>query len=123
PVVGVLGVFDDVGRATPSGWRDEGQLLYLIGATRDELDGSQWAAMHGHLGGLPPQVDLEVERELAQIMVSCSRDGLVDAARSLSEGGLVAALAQGVFRYGVGARVVLDEVCQRDGISPAQALL
>ena len=121
-IVGVLGVFDDVDRATPSGWREEGQLLYVLGTTRAELDGSQYAAIAGHLGGLPPVVDLEEERVLAEVMVSCSRDGLIDAAREVSEGGLAAALALGALRYGVGARVVLDELAQRDGVSIAQAL-
>ena len=62
PVVGVLGVIDDVTRRTPVGFADEGQQIYLLGTTRDELDGSEWAhVVHGHLGGLPPQVDLGVE--------------------------------------------------------------
>ena len=121
-IVGVLGVFDDVDRATPSGWREEGQLLYVLGTTRAELDGSQYAAIAGHLGGLPPVVDLEAERVLAEVMVACSRDGLIDAAREVGEGGLAAALALGALRYGVGARVVLDELAQRDGLSLAQAL-
>ncbi len=123
PVVGVLGVFDDVARSTPSGWREDGQNLYLLGVTRgDDLNGSQLAALHGHLGGLPPAVNLEDERLLAEVMVACSRDGLVDAARDVSEGGLAAAVAQGALRYGVGARVVLDEACERDGLSAPQAL-
>jgi len=121
-IVGVLGVFDDVDRATPSGWREEGQLLYVLGTTGAELDGSQYAAIAGHLGGLPPVVDLEAERVLAEVMVACSRDGLIDAAREVGEGGLAAALALGALRYGVGARVVLDELAQRDGLSLAQAL-
>jgi phosphoribosylformylglycinamidine synthase II len=121
-IVGVLGVFDDVTRATPSGWREDGQILYMLGTTKPELDGSQYAAIAGHLGGLPPAVDLAAERVLAEVMVSASRDGLIDAARDVSEGGLAAAVAYGALRYGVGARLVLDEVCERDVITPAQAL-
>ena len=113
---------DDVARAIPSGWREGGQSLYVIGATRPELDGSEFAALHGHLGGLPPQVDMAWERELAQILIACSRDGLIDAARDVSEGGLAAAIAYGALRYGVGARIVLDEVVERSGVSPAEAL-
>ncbi len=123
PVVGILGVFDDVARATPSGWRDEGLALWLIGETRAELDGSQFAALSGHLGGIPPVIDLATEITLAQIMVAASRDGLIDAARDVSEGGLATAVALGSLRYGVGARIVLDEICERDGITPAHALL
>ena len=123
PVIGVLGVLDDVARRTPSGWRAPGQAIYLLGATRDEFGGSEWAfAEHGHLGGVPPVVDLDDEKRLADILVNASRDGLVDAAHDLSEGGLAQALVEACLRYGVGARVWLDELCDRDGVSPFAAL-
>ena len=123
PVVGVLGVLDDVARRTPSGWREAGQVIYLLGSTRDEFGGSAWAdVVHGHLGGLPPAVDLDAERVLGEILVAASRDGMVDAAHDLSDGGLAIALAEGCLRYGVGARVWLDELCERDGIDPFVAL-
>ncbi len=123
PVVGMLGVFDDVARATPSGWREAGQVLYLLGRSRAELDGSQFAALSGHLGGLPPAVDVEAERVLAAVMVAASRDGLVDAAREVGEGGLLMAAAFGCLRYGVGARIAVDDVCAHDGLTAAEALL
>ena len=123
PVIGVLGVMDDVARRTPSGWRTPGQVIYLLGTTRDELDGGEWAhALHGHLGGRPPVVDLGAEQLLGEILVNASRDGLVDAAHDLSDGGLAVALAESVLRYGVGARVWLDAVCERDGIDTFTAL-
>ncbi len=123
PVVGVLGVLDDVARRTPSGWREPGQNLYLLGTTREELSGSEWAAVvHDHLGGTPPGVDLEAERTLAAVMVSCSRDGLVDAAHDLADGGLAQAVVEGCLRYGVGARLWLGELCERDGVDAATAL-
>ncbi|MDR4534002.1 phosphoribosylformylglycinamidine synthase subunit PurL [Glutamicibacter sp. PS] len=124
PVVATLGKLDDVARRTPSGWRPEadGQAIYLIGTTKDELDGSEFANLRGHLGGLPPQVDLAAEKALGAILINASRDGMVDAAHDLSEGGLAAALSEMVLRYGVGARVALDEICQRDGIDAFTAL-
>lgn len=110
PVVGVLGVIDDVTRRTPIGFADEGHLLFLLGDTREELGGSAWSQVaHGHLGGLPPTVDLERERLLAEILVSGSRDGMVDAAHDLSDGGLVQALVESCLRGGNGARIVLPE--------------
>ena len=116
PVVGVLGVFDDVARRTPSGWREDGQAIYLMGATKDELDGSEFANLHGHLGGQPPAVDLKREKLLGELLVNASRDGMIDAAHDLSEGGLAAALSEMALRFGVGARIGLDEVCERDGV-------
>ncbi|WP_083701840.1 phosphoribosylformylglycinamidine synthase subunit PurL [Tersicoccus sp. Bi-70] len=116
PVVGVLGVFDDVARRTPSGWREDGQAIYLLGSTRDELDGSAWAGLRGHLGGRPPAVDLATEKTLGEILINASRDGMVDAAHDLSTGGLAAALSESCLRYDVGARIGLDEAAERDGV-------
>ncbi|CAN5314189.1 phosphoribosylformylglycinamidine synthase subunit PurL [soil metagenome] len=110
PVVAVLGVIDDVTRRTPSGFLAEGQQIYLLGVTREELSGSEWASVvHGHLGGLPPAVDLAVEKELADILLNSSRDGLVDAAHDLSDGGLAQALVECCLRNEVGARVWLPD--------------
>ncbi|AEW95712.1 MULTISPECIES: phosphoribosylformylglycinamidine synthase subunit PurL [Streptomycetaceae] len=110
PVVAVLGVIDDVTRRTPVAFAEEGQLIYLLGETRDELGGSAWAQVaHGHLGGLPPAVDLEREKLLAEILISGSRDGMIDAAHDLSDGGLVQALAESCLKGGKGARIVLPE--------------
>ena len=123
PVVGVLGVLDDVTRAVPSGFREPGQAIYLLGTTRDELDGSAWADVaHSHLGGRPPAVDLGAERALAGVLVASGRDGIVDAAHDLSEGGLAVALAEACLRYGVGARVDLDTLTARDGVDDFEAL-
>ncbi|MBF4994774.1 phosphoribosylformylglycinamidine synthase subunit PurL [Arthrobacter gandavensis] len=116
PVVGVLGVFDDVARRTPSGWREDGQAIYLMGVTRDELDGSEFANLRGHLGGQPPKVDLQAEKLLGELLINASRDGMIDSAHDLSEGGLAAALSEMALRFGVGARIGLDEVAERDGV-------
>jgi len=123
PVVGVLGVLEDVTRRTPSGWREPGQAIYLLGATRPEFGGSEWAWVeHGHLGGLPPACDLDAERRLAQVLIAGNRDGLLGAAHDLSDGGLAQALVEGCLRYGVGAQVWLEPVCSRDGVSAFAAL-
>ncbi|MEE4424795.1 phosphoribosylformylglycinamidine synthase subunit PurL, partial [Streptomyces bugieae] len=110
PVVAVLGVIDDVTRRTPIGFAEEGQLIYLLGDTREEFGGSAWSqVVHEHLGGLPPQVDLERERLLAEILISASRDGMIDAAHDLSDGGLIQALVESCLRGGTGARLVVPD--------------
>ncbi|GAA1924717.1 phosphoribosylformylglycinamidine synthase subunit PurL [Streptomyces sodiiphilus] len=110
PVVGVLGVIDDVTRRTPVAFATEGQLIYLLGDTAEEFGGSAWAqVVHDHLGGMPPKVDLERERLLAQILVAASRDGMIDAAHDLSDGGLVQAVTESCLRGGHGARLVVPE--------------
>ncbi|MCX4639160.1 phosphoribosylformylglycinamidine synthase subunit PurL [Streptomyces sp. P9-2B-2] len=114
PVVAVLGVIDDVNRRTPIAFAEEGQLVYLLGDTREELGGSAWSqVVHDHLGGLPPKVDLERERLLAEVLISASRDGMIDAAHDLSDGGLIQALVESCLRGGKGARLVVP-----DGLDP-----
>ncbi|HIW99280.1 MAG TPA: phosphoribosylformylglycinamidine synthase subunit PurL, partial [Candidatus Nesterenkonia stercoripullorum] len=124
PVVGVLGTFDDVARRTPSGfqrWAD-GQAIYLLGTTGDELDGSEFARGRGHLGGTPPELDLAAEKTLGEILINASRDGMIDAGHDLSEGGLAAGLAEMSLRFGVGARVALNGIVERDGVDAFTAL-
>jgi phosphoribosylformylglycinamidine synthase len=112
PVVGVLGVIDDVERRTPMAWSTDGEAIYLLGETKNELAGSEWAhAVHNHLGGLPPELDLEKERTLAEILIAGSRDGMISAAHDISEGGLVQTLSEMAIRANIGARVwVPDEL-------------
>jgi len=111
PVVGVLGVIDDVHRRIPTGLGLEpGETLILLGETRDELDGSIWAQVeHDHLGGAPPEVDLAREQLLADILLAGSRDGLVSAAHDLSEGGLAQAVVEAALAGETGCRILLPE--------------
>jgi len=106
PVIGVLGVIDDVDRRTPMAWAEDGELIYILGTTRDEFAGSEWAhAIHNHLGGLPPVLDLQAEKTLAEILVAGSRDGMLSAAHDVSDGGIVQTLAEMAMRSNIGARV------------------
>ena len=117
PVVCVLGVMDDVRRANPSGWRQEGLAVVALGTTRAELDGSAWArVVHDHLGGMPPQVDLDAEAALGRVLTALSGasapDGspLLRAAHDCSDGGLIQTLVDACLRFGVGASVDLTGV-------------
>jgi phosphoribosylformylglycinamidine synthase len=110
PVVGVLGVIDDVARRTPIAFTDEGDTLLLLGTTGDDFGGSEWAwAAHRHLGGTPPPLDLAAEKALGEILVAGSRDGMLTAAHDLSDGGLAQALVESCLRGGNGVRVVLPD--------------
>ncbi len=123
PVVGVLGIIDDVERRVPSAWQDEGNNIYLLGVTRTELDGSAWAGtIHQHLGGLPPQLSLDDEKNLAHLVQGAALEGLLMSAHDLSDGGLAQGLAECVTRFGIGARVWLDEIIERDGMDLTSAL-
>jgi phosphoribosylformylglycinamidine synthase len=105
PVVGVLGVIDDVDRRTPIAWDEDGELIYILGDTNDEFAGGEWAHhVHHHLGGLPPKVDLERERLLGEVLVAGSRDGMLSAAHDVSDGGIAQVLVEMALHAGSGAR-------------------
>ena len=110
PVIGVLGVHDDVRRRLSVGFPDASgpASIVLLGRTGEEFGGSAWAhVLHGHLGGRPPAPDLDVERRLAALLVAAAEAGLLSAAHDLSDGGLAVALAESCLRGGVGCAVRL----------------
>ena len=108
PVIGVLGVHDDVRRRVPSGFSLPDAAIVLLGETRSEFGGSLWAWLrHGHLGGLPPAVDLRAEHSLADVLVAASAGRLIVAAHDLSDGGLGLALAEACLAGGIGCSVTL----------------
>jgi phosphoribosylformylglycinamidine synthase len=93
---------------------DETAALLLLGDTRVELSGSEWAwVMHDHLGGRPPTVDLAVEKRLAGLLAEASARGVLAAAHDLSDGGLAQALVEACLRTDVGATVTVpdDDPC------------
>jgi phosphoribosylformylglycinamidine synthase len=109
PVIGVLGVIDDVSRRTKHAFGTDGSPVFLLGETRDEFGGSEWHAMHGFLGGRPPAVDFAREQVLADVLITAAREGLLDAAHDLSEGGLAIALVEACLHGDMGVRVRLPE--------------
>jgi phosphoribosylformylglycinamidine synthase len=124
PMIVTLGRYDDVATAVPS-WLHpafDGSAIYMLGETFDELDGSQFAHLRGHLGGVPPKVDLAKERQLAGLLSNASRTHMLDAAHDLSDGGLAGALADMVLHAGVGMRINLNYITERDGIDAFTAL-
>lgn len=112
PVVGVLGVLDDVSQRVPMGLRPgSGDALVLLGRTDEQFGGSEWAhVLHAHLGGLPPTVDLAAEQALAGLLAQAAESGLVASAHDLSDGGLGQALVEACLRHNAGAQVNLAAV-------------
>lgn len=113
PVVGVLGVIEDVSKANPHDVpaSDEEFSLVLLGETFDEFGGSVWQDISGAgLGGVPPKVDLANEERLAQFFADAADNGGVTAAHDLSEGGLSQAVFEMLQTSGKGADLDLAAV-------------
>jgi phosphoribosylformylglycinamidine synthase subunit PurL len=90
------------------GFTADGASLVVLGRTEPEFGGSAWAhVLHGHLGGEPPEPDLDAELRLAALLADACAHGLLNAAHDLSDGGLAVALAESCLRGGSGCRVTL----------------
>ena len=129
PVVGVLGVMEDVRKAAPSGFQREDSAVVLLGKTYEELDGSAWARIvHDHLGGVPPRVDLDEEMALGRVLLALhgAETGelgrVIESAHDLSSGGLAQALVEMTGNAGIGGAFDLRPLCDRDGIDSFTAL-
>jgi phosphoribosylformylglycinamidine synthase len=110
PVIGVLGVIDDVRTRTPMSFDCAGLDLYLLGETADDVAGSEWAYMHGQRGGSAPIADLQREMRLIELLVAGRTSKIFTAAHDLSQGGLSATLTEMVLRHNVGAKIKIENI-------------
>jgi phosphoribosylformylglycinamidine synthase len=95
PVIGMLGIIDDLSHITPSGFQKNGDIVYLIGKTFPELGGSEYLKrIHDKVAGLPPHLDLETEKEVQRVVIEAIRGGMVQSCHDLADGGLAVGLAE-----------------------------
>jgi phosphoribosylformylglycinamidine synthase len=118
PVVAVVGLVDDLTATPPPPAFTAGDAIVVLGTTRPELGGSEWAAVvHGETGGRPPVADLDAARALHAFVAEIVREREVSGVHDVSDGGLAVALAEMAFAGGVGFKVDLAT----DGCTVAEA--
>ncbi len=106
PVIGVLGVVEDVTKRTPMGIKP-GQEIYVIGNVDDNFSGSEWAHIHGkQIGDRSPVADLDMERRL--VLMLLEGQPIFEAAHDISNGGFAASISEMVLRTNVGATITLE---------------
>ena len=112
PVLGVVGLLEDATRVLGRSFRSTGDVIVLLGETHHELGGSEYLkTMHGMIAGEPPELELEREKALQQLLVLSAREGLVRSAHDCAEGGLAVTLAECTFGTdGIGLDVDLRAV-------------
>jgi phosphoribosylformylglycinamidine synthase len=95
PIIGMVGVLDDVSRAVGSHFQRPGDVIVLLGSTRGHLGASSyWAHVLDTIAGDAPPVDLVTERHLVDLLVEAASQKLLSSAHDLSDGGLAVALAE-----------------------------
>jgi phosphoribosylformylglycinamidine synthase len=106
PVIGVLGVIQDVRKRTPMSFTESDLELHLLGETGEDVAGSEWAFLHNQRVGQSPVADLAREMRLIEVLLE--GNSFFVAAHDLSQGGLSAGLTEMVLRHKVGATISLD---------------
>jgi phosphoribosylformylglycinamidine synthase len=112
PVIGVVGLLEHADRVVSRRFQSAGDAIVLLGEGRGELGGSEYLKLaHGVVQGVPPAIDLTVERALQDLLVDLADARLMRSAHDCSDGGLAVTLAECAFdTEGVGADVSIDSV-------------
>jgi phosphoribosylformylglycinamidine synthase len=115
PVIGMVGLITDLDHITTQGFKQEGDVIVLLGETKAELGGSEFQyVIHGVTEGRPPMIDLDAEKRLQDAVLKAIRSGLVRSAHDLSEGGLALALAEACISGGLGALAAFETALRPD---------
>ncbi|HEY3347889.1 MAG TPA: AIR synthase related protein, partial [Nitrospirota bacterium] len=120
PVIGMVGIIDDVNKAVTLSFKDTGDSIILLGDTLEELGGTEYlSTVHGLDKGMPPTLDLGIELALHTATLEAISEGLVKSAHDCSDGGLAIALAESCFRGNaepVGCSVELSSGIRKDAL-------
>ncbi|NEU31660.1 phosphoribosylformylglycinamidine synthase subunit PurL [bacterium LRH843] len=108
PIIGMVGLIEDIDHITTQSFKNEGDLIYLIGETKPEFGGSELQKLvDGKISGKAPSIDLDVEKKQLEQLLSAIKQGLVASAHDVSEGGVSIALAECMVDGKIGAEVTL----------------
>ncbi|MCS0656424.1 phosphoribosylformylglycinamidine synthase subunit PurL [Cytobacillus firmus] len=107
PVIGMVGLVEDIDHVTTQSFKAAGDLIYLVGETKDEFGGSELQKMtYGRIFGKAPELDLEKEEKAQEQILKAIRSGLVASAHDVAEGGLAVAAAESLIgSTGLGADI------------------
>jgi phosphoribosylformylglycinamidine synthase len=120
PTIGMLGIVEDLSHIMTQNFKNEGDLIFLAGTTREEFGGSEYIKeIHGLVTGDAPRIDLDFERNLQRFVLTAIKKGLAKSAHDTAEGGLAVALAECCIsdrEHMIGARLNLQGDVRRDAL-------
>ena len=122
-LISAISIVKDIRKCVSMDAKGPGDMLYLVGQTRDELGGSQYYGLHGHIGAQVPVVNVEAGKKIFKAVSNAIEEGVVRACHDLSEGGLAVAAAEMAFAGELGIRLNLDKVPRSADLSRDDTLL
>ncbi|NQT29295.1 MAG: phosphoribosylformylglycinamidine synthase subunit PurL, partial [Candidatus Saganbacteria bacterium] len=95
PTIGMIGILPDINRRCTQYFKHEGDVILLLGDTKEELGGSEYLkVIHGKVAGDAPELDLEKEKAVQKVVYEAIQAGLINSAHDCSEGGLAVVLGE-----------------------------
>ena len=123
PMIGMVGVLDDVTKRVPAAFQQQGDAIFVLGTTKGELGGSQYLSeATGDTFGAPPRVDLVTERALIDLLVEAASQRLMRSAHDVSDGGLAVALVECAIGAESPFGASVDLTAHAAGVAPAAML-
>ena len=119
PVIGMAGIIDDISKRMTQDFKDEGDVIILLGRNMEEIGLSEYLKeIHYKIRGVPPQLDLELEKKVQDLCLYGIREGIIKSAHDTSEGGLAVAIAECCISKGgrenIGAKIDMDDDMRSD---------
>ena len=118
PVVGMLGLIDDLKHVTTSEFKDAGDFIVMLGTIKPELGGSEFLkTIHNKVTGNAPSIDLEFEKRVQETCLQAIRSGIVKSATDVSDGGMAVAVAESLIRNkdkNLGASIYISRKMRED---------
>ncbi|MFQ5507965.1 MAG: phosphoribosylformylglycinamidine synthase subunit PurL [Leptospirillia bacterium] len=109
PTIGMVGIIENGRPPVSTGFKDDGDLIVVVGENREDLGGSEYVAVwHSREQGIPPQINLEEARKINDAILGLMDTGCVKSCHDTSEGGLAVALTECAIAGGIGLQVGLE---------------
>jgi phosphoribosylformylglycinamidine synthase II len=130
PTIGMVGLIDEIEKHITQWFKDDGDVIILLGETKEEFGGSEYMKqIHGLVSGPPPKLELDAESGLIKTLLEASDRGIIKSAHDLSEGGAALSIAESCFtpEGPVGATIELSRAVRDDALlfseSQARAII
>ncbi|WP_100371655.1 phosphoribosylformylglycinamidine synthase subunit PurL [Bacillus sp. FJAT-45037] len=122
PVIGMVGLIEDLDHITTQTFKQAGDLIYMIGQTKPEFGGSELQKMmNGSISGKAPTLDLSVEKKHQSMLLAAIKAGFIQSAHDVAEGGVAVALAESIINTELGATVKLDSESSAEWFAESQS--
>ena len=119
PVIGMIGLVEDIKNVTTSYFKDEEDIIVLLGENKDDLSGSEYLFLIHNLIKGRPTIDLDYEKRLQKACLESIKRNIIKSAHDISEGGLAISIAESCIMNRnkmIGAEITLDDGIRRDSL-------